>query len=115
MTRFEIIFVFIYTLALSFSTILLYRSHLTFKLRNRINQLCYEYSLENIEKIVVKEKTSAYDWIYDGLPTYSQMVWSFKPLRLKYWIPEMDLAELLTMGKVTINGKNLRELNNGGV
>ena len=45
---------------------------------NRNKRVC-DFSLKILEK---DYKT------YDKLPSYEKMVWSFKPLKLKYWIKD---------------------------
>lgn len=58
------------------------RNELVFRFRTRINNACYDWSIAHLTE------DSAYDWYMRHFPTYDKLFWSFKPLKVKYWMPE---------------------------
>jgi len=75
--------------------VFLNRNNQTFKMREEINHLCWNWGNKNLDKLVSGEETSAYEWIYNKLPDYDEMLFSRRPLKKEYWIHEEDLKKLL--------------------
>lgn len=61
-----------------------------------ILELCYVYDVKNSIDISKNIKKSAIENIYDKLPNYDKILFSFKPLQLQYWIDAKNRIELLS-------------------
>jgi len=59
--------------------------------REKINFACRDWNLLHLND---DDYESAYDWCYNTLPTFNKMVYSFKPLKLKYWLTEDMIKKL---------------------
>lgn len=64
---------------------LMHKANNVFIFRKKINYMCKDWSLLHVSD---DDYESAYDWCYSTLPTFNKMVYSFKPLKLKYWLAE---------------------------
>lgn len=87
------LFIFIITVVLIFLIYSFYslnRISRVFDLRIKISGMCYDYNESNIPNKKIKD---AY-LIYKSLPTYDEMVHSFKPLTLENYIDSTVLDEL---------------------
>lgn len=56
--------------------------------------LCYKWDKANLNLISIKEENSAFYWLYNNCPSYTKLVFSFKPLKLEYWYDKKDLEKL---------------------
>ena len=73
-------------IALSLCIRMLIRNQRVCDFRNKVNRLCHKYST----------KHSVCDWsIYNSMASYDSMLWSTKPLELKYWLSKNDIYKLL--------------------
>lgn len=72
---------------------ILYRNIEVAKLRMKLNELCFEYCLRHAHEEAFE---SPYRWFYDKLPTYGQMLWSFKRLTIDQWAPREDIKKLFS-------------------
>jgi len=48
---------------------------------------CYRWNYSEIRRNVELYE-SAYDWYFEKLPSYGRLLFSFKPLKVKYWMPK---------------------------
>lgn len=74
------------------------RSDNVAELRRKILELCAKYNEAKIRAVGLKY-TSAYDWCYVLIPTFSEMLYSFKKLSVENYIPHNQLEELLSVGE----------------
>lgn len=63
------------------------------KFRIKIIALCREHNLRRLEESL--DYDCAYDWFFDKY-SYSKMLFSFKPLKLKYWYTEEEIERLMS-------------------
>lgn len=67
------------------------RNQLVWGFRIKLTKLCYARELEHTDK---------YDFEYtldlNNKYSYTRMLFSFKPLKLKYWFTEEEIKELTT-------------------
>lgn len=57
-----------------------------------VSNLCYERAIRIIKQ---KKWDNLPDWyLYDKLPSYDSMLWSFKPLKLESYYTEEEIKEL---------------------
>jgi len=62
--------------------------------RSDIANMCFLYDIKNSHSIIINGKDSAFDFIYQKLPSSREMIYSFKSLKLENWIDEKDILEL---------------------
>jgi hypothetical protein len=65
------------------------RNNRVFKLRNFVNDKCYEYSIRTYE--------DGYKKFHSKLPSYDEMFFSRKPLKLETYFTEEEIKELLDL------------------
>lgn len=66
-----------------------YRGDKVIEFRCMIRELCFEYSLRHPPHC----KMSSYDW-FTNKYTFKQMLFSIKPLKLKYWYTKEELDKI---------------------
>lgn len=71
------------------------RNKKVYKLRIRILDLCEDYNKRHIDEIFRGEDEGAHNWLYRKLPSYEDMLISFKPLKLETYITEEDYQKLI--------------------
>lgn len=73
----------------------MYRNTEVYAFRGRVRELCLTHA-----KTAIDKRESDFLWSYrtflDNGPTYRQMVFSFKPLKLNKWYKIEDLEKLLS-------------------
>lgn len=67
------------------------RNNKVYKFRIYLIELNYLYGIRQINKGVSFDDTVL---IYDKAPSYNRMLFSFKPLELKYWLTEEEIKAL---------------------
>ena len=75
-----------------FNIFLFYKSNKVAKFRKDILKMCSQWS-----KNQIKSGNKNWKWSYDQfnkIAPYHKMVYSFKPLKLKYWLVEEFIKEL---------------------
>lgn len=65
---------------LMFGGFMMIRNHKVFALRTEILKKCYNYSVSN-------NSDEPMSW-YENMANYSEMIFSFTPLKPKNWLPE---------------------------
>jgi hypothetical protein len=65
-----------------------FRNEKVCRFRNDLNRRCYRWSMQHLDE------DSAYNWLYDELPSYESMVFSFKPLDLEHWLTAEQIERL---------------------
>lgn len=60
-----------------------------------LNELCYKYDMKHFNEIDIGLKKSAYEWAMRSLPRLHQMMYSWRPLKLKWWLRKDMMDELL--------------------
>lgn len=73
---------------------LMYRNGQVCVFRKRVIELCTAWSNSHISEIVEGNEKSALDWLYEEMSDYDEMLFSFKPLKFKYWIPKEKLDKV---------------------
>lgn len=58
--------------------------------RNKILEMCFHYDADAISWDI-----SSLAAVYDSLPSYNEMLWSFRPLKLSEWLTQEQI-NLLT-------------------
>lgn len=71
------------------------RNKKVYKLRIRILDLCEDYNKRHIDEIFRGEDEGAHNWLYRKLPSYEDMLISFKPLKLETYITEEEYQKLI--------------------
>ena len=51
---------------------------------------CIQWDVNNPDKI------SSYYWCLKNVPSYNKMFFSFKPLKMEYWLPKDQIIKLNT-------------------
>jgi hypothetical protein len=98
MGLFSIILFFICVISLFICSHFLKRNEKVCQFRLRIVDICSNYNITYInKKQEYNDTVSAYKWCYAKLPSYEQMLYSTKPLRLTQWVPADDLIKLKTL------------------
>jgi hypothetical protein len=80
--------------AIAISLYYLYRNNATYKLRKLISDIDYEMTMQKIRNAKDEDdlcRISVNDGIYSKLPSYDDMLHSFKPLTLEQWLSPEDL------------------------
>lgn len=73
------------------------RSYYVHKFRLRIIKDCGNWSRNNIQLLILGVDKCAFDWCYDHLPSYNKMLYSWKPLKYKYWVEGKKVIKLLEL------------------
>ena len=60
----------------------------------RVNNLCYEWSMNNLQEIINGNEQSAYVWFYSKMPQFDVLLTSERPLTLDEWFEKDDLKKL---------------------
>ena len=71
----------------------MYRNNKVFSFRLSILDLAHEYVKKHNYSL---ESKWAYSWYDAILPSYNTMLYSFKPLELKYWVDETTINKLMS-------------------
>lgn len=66
------------------------RSSRVFDFRVKVSQTCCDYDISDIPNKKIKDASL----IYHNLPSYSDMTWSFKPLKLETYVDKKIVDEL---------------------
>ena len=77
-------------LALSFAFYSLTRNTLVYNFRNSVVDICYDYNTSDISDKKIKDAFL----VYHTLPSYNDMVLSFKPLKLETYLSKTIISEL---------------------
>jgi hypothetical protein len=100
METFDLIFLIVFSLIISLGLFIvifgLIRNNKVAKFRNDIIDLCQDYNRRHSKEIFSGNAESAYDWLYRKLPSYNEMVMSFKPLTLESYIMIEDYEKLMS-------------------
>ena len=70
---------------------ILIRNEFVCKSQNRIIDLSHDYNIRHIETYT--DETCAFRW-FQGKYTYTQMVFSFKPLKLEAWYTKEEIKRI---------------------
>ena len=70
---------------------ILIRNELVYKFQGRIIDLSHDYNIRHIETYT--DETCAYRWFQEK-HTYTQMVFSFNPLKLKAWYTKEEITRI---------------------
>ena len=73
------------------SIFILCRNDKVYTFRIDIISMCHRYNMYHVIRCL--EYTDAYSRFLDKY-TYNRMIFSFKPLKLKYWFTEEEIKEL---------------------
>ncbi len=65
------------------------------KFREQIMIECDRWTNVNFNLLTLNIDISAVQWCYRKLPSFNAMVFSFKPLKYKYWMDDGDIRKLL--------------------
>lgn len=76
------------------SIYMLYRNYKTMLFFEKTNALCLNWDKIHIVDIVKGKEICAYTWFYDKLPKYDKVLFSLKPIKLKYWMSEPKITKL---------------------
>lgn len=72
---------------------LIHRNNQTYRLRMKITDICYEYTIKQIRNGIYDD--DAMEWCDDQLPSYNKMVWSFhKQSRVEDWLTTEQINKL---------------------
>lgn len=88
--EYTLLIIFIISFALSIY--FFYRNDETYKFRTYINQMCYDYNIRHLSPLS-NLKEDAYKWFYDKY-SYEDMLFSFNPLKLKYWYTKEEIDKI---------------------
>jgi hypothetical protein len=91
---FIIIIVLVTVLVLCFCFYMLYLNKKVYELRIKIIDLCGDYDKRHILEFRHPNESALY-WLYNELPTYGEMMYSFKPIRLQTFITEEQYQKLI--------------------
>lgn len=73
-------------------TYLMLRNIFVYSFKRKIVSMSEAYDRRKIDAYIF-DFDSAFDWFCDQY-TYEEMLFSFKPLKLKYWYTEEELTEI---------------------
>jgi len=80
-----------------FTNLFIVRTQKVYQFRNYITDLCYSKSIKDLDNLGVNNYESAYEWFYHKkVPSYDEMLFSFKPLKLENWFDKEDIERLLS-------------------
>lgn len=71
--------------------IFLNRNDSVLRFRERIEKLCYNYWIKHRSDDSFE---NPYSLIYEKMPSYNEMLFSFKPLKEEYWLSKEDINKL---------------------
>ena len=71
------------------------RNFFVMKFGAKIIDLCYKHNLRRIDEAWGGDYESAYDWFFHKY-SYGKFLFSFKPLKLKYWYTEEEIERLMS-------------------
>lgn len=91
---FVIIIGLIAVLLLCLCFYMLYRNHRVYKLRSKLIDLCSDYDKRHSREFT-DHRQSSFVWLYNELPTYDEMMYSLKPIRLQTYITEEQYQKLI--------------------
>ena len=89
------VFSVIMCVLLALSSYLFVRNFFVMKFRSKIIDLCYKHNLRRIDKAWRRGYKSAYDWFFHKY-SYEKFLFSFKPLKLKYWYTKEEIERLMS-------------------
>ena len=89
-TLFFIIIITILISGLIYSIYMLERNRKVCDFRNKVNNLAYKYNMRHLG-----ENKDGWDLSYNKLPSYDDMLYSFKSLKLESYFDENTINELL--------------------
>lgn len=69
---------------------LIRRNNAVKKFCDEMNERCYKYSHRHL----ADDDYNAYEWCMNKLPSYSSMVWSFKPIKMETWLDQEIIDKL---------------------
>lgn len=82
----------------AFGLFIMVRNNAVFRFRTMLIGQCASYN-KSLDIRQYAEK-NAFN-IYDSMPSYHKMVWSFKPLRPVYWLSKEDYDTLFPETTIT--------------
>lgn len=89
-----IIFLSIGVILFALGLFIMLRNNAVFRFRSLLINQCTSYNYRlNVSDMTEYEEKNAWN-IYYKLPSYHDMVYSFKPLRPKYWLSKEDYDTL---------------------
>ena len=88
--RLSVMFLISALLGLLFCLFLLIRSTQVYNFRNNVIDICYDYNTSDISDKKIKDA-----WlVYHSLPSFDDMLWSFKPLKFETYIDKKIVNEI---------------------
>lgn len=89
--KFEILFILIYLFWVFFNK----RKRDVYLFRADILDKCIDHDNRNYSDFLCNTESSFF-WFYGSMPGRNKMIYSFKPLELKYWFKEDLINKLLS-------------------
>ena len=90
-----VVFNVIMCVLLALAGYLFVRNYFVMMFRSKIIDLCYKHNLRRIDETLGVDYESAYDWFFNKY-SYEIFLFSFKPLKLKYWFTEEEIERLMS-------------------
>lgn len=89
-----VIIIIFFIVTLSLVIYMPIRNNKVYDFRQKVNNLCHDWAMKNIDKLVSGEETSAYEWFWGEMPSYNAMMYSIKPLNYENWFTEESLNKM---------------------
>lgn len=70
------------------------RNDRTYSLRQKVNDMCYQWNHRHVDEIISGKERSSWDWSYNIMPSYDSMLWSVKRLRLEKFLSKEVIEKL---------------------
>ncbi len=67
------------------------------KFQSAIIDECSKWDDVNFNLIYLGIENSSFEWCWARIASYNKMLFSIKPLKYKYWIPEKEIKKLLML------------------
>jgi hypothetical protein len=74
----------------------LFRNQKVSTFRGKLIDMCGDYNMRHIEDWEIGNDVDAFVWLYGTLPTYTEMLYSFKPLKLGSYITKEQYERLIS-------------------
>ena len=71
-----------------------FRNFRVLKFRTTLINMTGDWCRRHIDDLVKETEVSAFEWFFPKLPSYAQMMFSFRPLKLEEWASEEDIKKL---------------------
>lgn len=77
-----------------FSTRMVIRNWKVYKFRTMLIRMCYDWSIRHLDEIMANEEVEARTWLWNRIPGYFAMLFSYKELTLSAWLHEEAIRKL---------------------